>query len=275
MKSAGSTPEELTRFVALRELAREPGGSPRAREHRQRAWLAARAEVVKQNMGLVVVIASRIARRRKLDPDDLISFGSEGLLRALETYEADRYRLSTYAQWWIRHYIDRWTNDTVDMVRVPVHARERNSKLYQHRRRFVADHGRAPTDEELARVSGVDVVRVERDAAIVWSRPASLDVVIGDSGAKLGDVVEDEHAVSPERATATHEREVIARRLLATLTPREQEVVRRRFGFDGDDVTLKGIGDSFDLSRERIRQVETKALATLRKRAARFAGLQP
>jgi RNA polymerase primary sigma factor len=214
----------------------------------------------------VVAIAKKYRGQSSLDLLDMIQEGNLGLMHAVEKFDYRRgFKLSTYAMWWIRQSITRAMADQGRMIRIPVHMTETVRKVKRERHKLHQELGREPGSEELASRSGIPLCQVERAIAIV-QEPTSLDLPVGeDVDATLGDLIEAPDSADPHAAAeATDLRRVLVE-ALAKLTPREQAVLRMRFGLDDvNDKTLKDIGEMFDVTRERIRQIEAKALQKLR-----------
>ena len=225
----------------------------------------ARERMINCNLRLVVHISKQYAYRG-MPMSDLIQEGNIGLMRAAEKFEYHRgFKFSTYATWWIRQAVSRALADQGRTIRIPVHAVETLHKIVRARRQLEAELGREPTEEEVGVHLELDVEKV-RHLMQVRRSPASLDAPLqDDSASTLRDFVPDEDGVDPEDACVAGALNRETERLLATLTPREERVLRMRFGIGVDETaTLEQIGQEFGVTRERIRQVEAKALRKLR-----------
>jgi RNA polymerase primary sigma factor len=232
----------------------------------RRGLMRTREEMVKAHLRLVVAIAKKYRRNSQLDLLDLIQEGNMGLMHAVEKFNYRRgVKVSTYAVWWIRQSIARAIADQGRTIRIPVHMTETAAKVQRERRRFYQRQGREAGPSEIAARAGMPVARVQQVLSMV-QEPASLDLPIGEDGdATLGDLIPAMDAADPHAAV---EADALARcvtEALAELTPREQRILRMRFGIDGaGDHTLEEVGKVFGVTRERIRQIEAKALEKLR-----------
>ncbi len=235
----------------------------------RRELKAAREQMVKAHLRLVVSIAKKYRRKSSLDFLDLIQEGNMGLMHAVEKFNYRRgVKVSTYAVWWIRQAIARAIADQGPTIRIPVHMAETATKVMRERRKLYQKEGREAGSGEIAARTGIAAARVEQVLSMV-QEPTSLDLPIGEDGdATLGDLIEATDAVDPHAAAEAGALQRAIAEALEELTPREQRILRMRFGIGGTaDHTLEEVGQVFGVTRERIRQIEATALAKLRRPA--------
>ena len=267
--------EEEIRLAKALEAGREAqnvlkhnGSDPKEREVLEQQieeGLAAREHLIKANTRLVVSIAKKYMGRG-VPFLDLIQEGNLGLMKAVEKFDYSRgYRFSTYATWWIRQTITRAIADQGRTIRVPVHMSDRIRRLYNTARSLEQEHGRRPTPEEIATEMEIEPRKVQWMLRVSW-RPISLERPVGeDEDSELGSFVEDDASPTPTQSAYRHLLGEKIEDLLSTLSPREARILRLRFGLlNGRSYTLEEVGQKFGLTRERIRQIEGKALRRLR-----------
>jgi RNA polymerase primary sigma factor len=228
----------------------------------ERGDRAAKERMINCNLRLVVHVAKRY-RGHGVPFGDLIQDGVIGLNRAVEKFDYRKgFKFSTYATWWIRQAVQRSVAGQARTIRVPTHVHERRQTLNRHARKLETELGRPATPEELARASGLKLQHVEEALSVPEAR-ASLNSPVGEDDGELGDLFADENADDPEAVAEDALRSLAVRQALAQLPERERRILELRFGIDGEPKSLEAIGAELGLTRERIRQLETQALARL------------
>ncbi len=239
---------------------------------------AAKKEFVETNLRLVISIAKKYTNRG-VEFLDLVQEGNMGLMKAVDKFDYRRgYKFGTYATWWIRQGITRAIQDQARTIRLPVHIGEVLNKVIRSSGDLAKEIGRSPTPDEIARKMELPIEKVKKALEIARRRnPISLETPMGEEHSHLGDFIADSDSVSPEEAAIQKDRAERVQVILATLTPREEKVLRRRFGIGEEtEHTLQEVGEEFGLTRERIRQIQAKALTKLRhpSRSKRFAFIE-
>jgi RNA polymerase primary sigma factor len=225
-----------------------------------------REEMVRAHLPLVVAIAKKYRRNGAMDLLDLIQEGNMGLMHAIEKFDHRRgVKVSTYAVWWIRQSIARAIAEQSRTIRIPVHMTEIAARVLRDRRKLYQEKGREPAAAEIATRTGIAIARIEQVLSMV-QQPTSLDLPIGEDGdATLGDLIAAPDVIDPHAAAESSDLKDVVLEAISGLTPREERILRMRFGIGGmDEHTLEEVGQIFGVTRERIRQIEARALMKLR-----------
>lgn len=268
LKEIGALPLLTSEEEIVLAKTVEAGMRADALPEEKEAALEAKKELADRNLRLVVSIAKKYLGRG-LQFLDLIQEGNLGLLKAVDKFDYTKgYKFSTYATWWIRQAITRAIADQARTIRVPVHMVETINKLNRISRQLLQENGREATNEELAKAMGVSLAKI-REVKKIAQDPISLETPIGEKeDSHLGDFIEDHEAIAPDDAAGSILLREQIEELLTGLTERERQVLELRFGLkDGKTRTLEEVGKYFDVTRERIRQIEGKALSKLKKTA--------